>query len=526
MSKVTKRIVLFVALLMAFLFFGGARVSFAYESLTEEQMASAQVVQAGDLLAYTDKLDQKIYRLNMPVKDWMAVQVSASTMVTVDIYKSDGSYYQGGVARFDGWGYANHFCSYGCMEGDNYIVISPYAAYPEWISYSIRFGTGIPLSLEKYSQTPKQPTSVNISDSDGGAKITWQASENADGYYVYKRNNSGSLVKIAELSGNDSTLYTDKTHSKGTVDAYAFGAYRLYQGQRLESNTTPSVMVNCQLEESMFSVDTSNCVYSGKEIEPTVWSNSLKNKDYSVGYSNNINAGTAKILIIGKGSFCGSLTYEFTINKAEPVYTEPTNVTGYVGQKLSEIGLPIGFSWKEPDTVLKSSGLDHFWTIFTPSDTANYETAEVWVTVTVNDKSFITDTMYRLYNKFTGDHLFTTDENEYDSLVKGGWKGEGQVWIAPKSNTGDQPVYRLYNPYSGDHHYTKSLNEYNELQKLGWNGEDVKFYSAGESGEPIFRLFNPWLKVGTHLYTKDKSEYENLSTLGWQKEGISFYGVS
>lgn len=133
--------------------------------------------------------------------------------------------------------------------------------------------------------------------------------------------------------------------------------------------------------------------------------------------------------------------------------------------------------------------------------------------------------VYRLYNQWSGEHLFTTSYDEYQLLVKLGWNGEDVAWDSPDAG---EPVYRLYNPYSGDHHYTMNKEEYQSLQTLGWNGEGVSFYSCSKDdvargATPVYRLFNPWLTVGTHLFTISESEYNNLSAIGWQQEGVAFY---
>jgi hypothetical protein len=134
-----------------------------------------------------------------------------------------------------------------------------------------------------------------------------------------------------------------------------------------------------------------------------------------------------------------------------------------------------------------------------------------------------TTTVYRLYNPNSGEHLYTTDKNEYDTLGRIGWKQENVAWNSPAS--GDA-VYRLYNPNSGDHHYTKDLNEYNTLAGIGWKQEGVKFYSSTATDKvTVYRLYNPNLKVGTHHYTTDKNEYDTLAKLGWKQEGIGFYSV-
>jgi hypothetical protein len=88
-------------------------------------------------------------------------------------------------------------------------------------------------------------------------------------------------------------------------------------------------------------------------------------------------------------------------------------------------------------------------------------------------------------------------------------------------------VYRLYNPFSGDHLYTSDKNEYTELQKIGWKGEDVAFYSASkeDGGDAIYRLFNPNETIGTHHLTSDKNEYTELQKIGWKGEDIAFYAA-
>ena len=134
--------------------------------------------------------------------------------------------------------------------------------------------------------------------------------------------------------------------------------------------------------------------------------------------------------------------------------------------------------------------------------------------------------MYRLYNQWTGEHLYTADANERKQLVAVGWIAEGDAWDAPaKSST---PVWRLYNPYvpGGDHHYTKDKAEYDALKKAGWRQEGLAWYSDDARGEALFRLYNPYAQTGTHHYTVDTHERNELAKLGWNYEGIAWYGVS
>lgn len=130
-------------------------------------------------------------------------------------------------------------------------------------------------------------------------------------------------------------------------------------------------------------------------------------------------------------------------------------------------------------------------------------------------------TVYRLYNRLNGEHLYTTDANEKDVLFKNhGWGYEGEAWYAPDAGQGT-PVYRLYNAGLQNHLYTTDTNEVKVLtSKHGWtmdnNGRPV-FYSGGDA--KIYRVYNRELR-GLHHWTTDTNEYNILPQYGWQQEGV------
>ena len=127
--------------------------------------------------------------------------------------------------------------------------------------------------------------------------------------------------------------------------------------------------------------------------------------------------------------------------------------------------------------------------------------------------------VYRLYNPYSTEHLFTLSYDEYSFLCSLGWKGENIAWYAPASGT---PVYRLYNKWSGDHHFTTDKTEYNKCVKQGWTGENVAFYSGGD--KPVYRLFNKYVQSFYHHYTMGASEYKKCIKNGWTDEKIGWYG--
>lgn len=132
--------------------------------------------------------------------------------------------------------------------------------------------------------------------------------------------------------------------------------------------------------------------------------------------------------------------------------------------------------------------------------------------------------IYRLYNPGTGEHLYTADANEKDTLYdKHGWGYEGIGWYTLSSGT---PVYRLFNAKQNNHLYTTDTNEVKVLTTTaGWirdNGGKPVFYSAGDT--PIYRLYNKKLS-GIHLLTTDLNEYNTLARSGWTKEGVAVRSV-
>ena len=223
-------------------------------------------------------------------------------------------------------------------------------------------------------------------------------------------------------------------------------------------------------DASRWSVSVSNVSYTGsaRTPAPTVKAGGLtltKGTDYTVSYKNNVEAGTATCTIKGINGFTGTKSVTFRI--------EGGNSGG--GNSGGNVNV------------------------------------------------------YRLYNRVTSEHLYTTNKKEYDSLpfkTHGEWVWEGVAWVAPKKSS--TPVYRLYNPRSGDHHYTTSKKERDSLiRNSGWKSEGVAFYSDDTKSVPLYRVYNGRLRRGQHHYTTSKTERNSLvSNSGWRSEGIGFYAIA
>lgn len=64
----------------------------------------------------------------------------------------------------------------------------------------------------------------------------------------------------------------------------------------------------------------------------------------------------------------------FTIHKAKPNYSKPSNLSAVYGDALKNVQLPKGFSWMNPAQSVGNAGTHQFNAVYTPSDTSNYET--------------------------------------------------------------------------------------------------------------------------------------------------------
>jgi len=136
-------------------------------------------------------------------------------------------------------------------------------------------------------------------------------------------------------------------------------------------------------------------------------------------------------------------------------------------------------------------------------------------------------TVYRLFLVATGEHLYTTDRNEYDTLGGRGWIQEGATFrifdTAGYYNSAPLvPYYRLYCPLLGQHLWTSSANEAFTLNAGGlYDFEGIIGYLLADAvpgSTPLYRLVLP--SPFLHLWTIDRNEYDTLGQRGWTQEDV------
>lgn len=138
--------------------------------------------------------------------------------------------------------------------------------------------------------------------------------------------------------------------------------------------------------------------------------------------------------------------------------------------------------------------------------------------------------VFRLYNSSTGQHYWTGSSQEQQTLISNGWVSEGVAFNSIDTirqetppPAGDLLVYRFYIPQSFSHFYTTDLAERDNMIGAGYDYEGVAWYSSQSTSQtPVYRLYAPSLQE--HLYTTDASEKNSLAASGgWNYEGVSMY---
>lgn len=152
----------------------------------------------------------------------------------------------------------------------------------------------------------------------------------------------------------------------------------------------------------------------------------------------------------------------------------------------------------------------------------------------LKDEDFGEHTIYRFYDANSGVHFYTSDKNErnyvYDRLNNYTYEGASYTGIDPTTEIESLAVYRFYNRDSGTHLYTTDENEKNtvrqELDNYNYEGEAFFAYNFQVEGSiPIYRFFNS--TTGAHFYTPSAIERDAVikELPNFQSEGIAYYAL-
>ena len=144
-----------------------------------------------------------------------------------------------------------------------------------------------------------------------------------------------------------------------------------------------------------------NETYTGRALTPEIKVYSgetlLAATDYTVEYKDNINAGTATVVVTMKGNYSGSASKTFKIEKATPIISQNPKAGDIVlGETLASSELTGGYANVEGKFVWKNSSTkpalenEGYAVVFVPTDAGNYtNSAEIIVPVKVLDMVYV-----------------------------------------------------------------------------------------------------------------------------------------
>ncbi len=167
--------------------------------------------------------------------------------------------------------------------------------------------------------------------------------------------------------------------SDGTLTALAPGTATLTASALGTSVSAATVTITAPVSSCTISLDTSEYTYDGTEKKPAVTvafgtTGLTEGTDYTLSYSNNVNAGTATVTITGMGYYTGSVDKTFTISpkNLEESMVELDTTTSYTYDGTAKEA-----SVTVTDGAVLANGTDYSLSY---SDNINAGTAAVTIT--------------------------------------------------------------------------------------------------------------------------------------------------
>ena len=219
-------------------------------------------------------------------------------------------------------------------------------------------------------------------------------------------------------------------------------------------------------------------------------------------------AGTyyVKAEVIGNENYTGltSDPVTFTISKADPVLKILSTLTIEQGKTLSNLGLPEGYKWKNPNYECKDLGAHTYKVVFTPKDSVNYNTLDVDVSVNVVAKAEVNNPAPSV-----GSTVTTNSNNNNNSYVGNGDSTTSSVLNELKEvvNKSEYKSYeKAYTKESYDNYLDAFENAEKVLNNKNSSKEEIKV-ALDKLNEAISNL-----KVDKSNLQASLTEFEELDS--------------
>ena len=267
----------------------------------------------------------------------------------------------------------------------------------------------------------------------------------------------GNFTSLSEISlGYENWTWQNPNQ---TLNAETTVAVAIYTGEDKANylHTEMEITIVQERPKDLASIDVeleqATFVYDGYEKKPNVIvkddEKTLEiDKDYTIQYLNNIEAGTASVIVNGINDYSGSITLTFTIEKAEYPLSMPSSTITVARDitTLQSIPLISGWKWEKPDTIIDSETITAY-AIY--EDQTNYEHYRVAITIKreapkdistldikLQDSSFVYDGNSKTPEVIVkdGNKILTMGKDyeiEYQNNVSA---GEGKVIVIGKND--------------------------------------------------------------------------------------------
>ena len=229
-------------------------------------------------------------------------------------------------------------------------------------------------------------------------------------------------------------------------------------------------------------------------------------------YTNTVptNAGTyyVKATVEGTSNYTGLVSdpVEFTISKADPVLKTLSTLTIEHGKTLSDLGLPEGYKWKNPNYECKDLGAHTYKVVFTPKDSVNYNTLDVDVSVNVITKAEVNNPTPSVDSNVTTNR----NNNNNNSYVGNGDSTTSSVLLNELKEVVNKSEYKSYEKAYTKESYDNYLDAFENAEKVLNNEnsskEEIKV-ALDKLNEAISNL-----KVDKSILQASLVEFEELDS--------------
>ena len=284
-----------------------------------------------------------------------------------------------------------------------------------------------------YGGEPNQPSYDPVSDVIENTRKTTYATKNSDG------TNSTFTEKVPTAVGNYTVKVTFETASSVYTGTADFTISPKSLTQKMVSSIQDQTYCANAWEPDVVVTDGNKTL--------------VKNSDYTVSYTDNINAGTAKVKVTGQGNYKGTAEATFVIDPA------PLTITGaevaaktYDGTKTATIN-GVTFGGLVPGEVLTTDDYQITDAQFNSANVSDAKKVTVTVALKVTDKAknyTLTSPTYgqaATISKATQNISVPQDK----TLVKNGAGVDISQWVSVSGVEGGSPAGKLSYALDGNY---------------------------------------------------------------------------